>query len=87
LIIISYVLRNKTRVCTRASRRNTIIWKVNKFLKDVTSKIYVISINYLISLGKVMFKKVDEVKGRLWKFTDLEDVISKYNIKSRFDEE
>jgi hypothetical protein len=34
-----------------------------------------------------MFKKVDEVKGRLWKFTDLEDVISKYNIKSRFDEE
>lgn len=34
-----------------------------------------------------MFSKVDETKGKFWNFTDLEDVISKHNIKSRFDEE
>ncbi|GBC03636.1 hypothetical protein RclHR1_05220013 [Rhizophagus clarus] len=39
------------------------------------------------SLGKVMFTKVEEVKGRYWNFMDLEDVISRYNIKTRFDED
>lgn len=34
-----------------------------------------------------MFSKTDEVKGKLWNFNDLESIISKYNIKSRFDEE
>ncbi|RGB30581.1 hypothetical protein C1646_765191 [Rhizophagus diaphanus] len=39
------------------------------------------------SLGKSMFSKTDEVKGKFWNFDDLESIISKYNIKSRFDED
>lgn len=51
-------------------------------------KMLLIQINYLISLGKAYFTKVhDEVKGKLWDFTELKDIIaSGYGVNPRFNE-